>query len=182
MILRKLSFENGRPSIINDADCDVELINSPQAEALNPDKPERLNLFRNFTQVCVVLSAITSRLFSKAFEPSDEKSLLKQIETVDAMLLDWKRHLPEGLAADGDLFGIENDARSSGLYLMHCMYHNAMLVVHRAALFGVLSGAAKKHPNRRLASADAVCLNAARSLARALTDLASTEASWPVMG
>lgn len=182
MAYRKLSFENGRPSIINDADCDVELISISQAEALNPEKPQQLTFFRQLTGICVVLSAIISRLFSRALEPSDERILLEQIETVDAMLLDWKRNLPEELAADGDLFALESDAQPCGAYLLHCMFHNAILVIHRAALFDVLSDAAKRHPKRRLANAESVCLNAARSLARTVTDLASTCDSWPVIG
>jgi hypothetical protein len=88
LLHRKLSFEYGRPLIINDADCDVELIDNSVAEAISPDRPERLTLFRHFTQICVVLSKITSRLFSKAFEPSDELVLLKQIEAADKMLLE----------------------------------------------------------------------------------------------
>jgi hypothetical protein len=54
---------------------------------------------------------------------------------------------------------------------LHCMYYNTMLVVHRASLFGTPHVQINQRTHPRMAAADAVCLNSARSLSRSLTEL-----------
>lgn len=138
-------------------------------------------VFPSLIKICQILSTIMVRLFSRTANPNDEQSLLRQIASVDKMLLEWKNNLPQIWTTDPELIGADMAAQSADSLVLHCMYYNAMLVIHRAALFGKLPMSAKDQQNQRIASAETVCLNASRSLAKCINILTYAPASWPFL-
>lgn len=183
-MFRKLSFEAGRLSIINDTDCDVERITGPALLGSGNDKNETTSepaVFPYMIQLCQILSTIMSRLYSRIAESNDEHSLLKQIATIDKMLTDWRSTLPQTWRTDPDLMGADMSARSMDSVLLYCIYYNALLVIHRAALFGKLPTSVKDFHSVRIASSNVVCLNASRSLAKYVNVLVNSPASWPFL-
>lgn len=118
-------------------------------------------------------------LFSKNLEPCGEAAHLQQVESIDATLLQWRSELPPQLQFDSELAG--NPGRSSTeCSLLHCMYYNSLLTIHKAALFDAHSPEVKAHANPRIASADLVCWNAARALARTVNDMMHMQSNSPV--
>jgi hypothetical protein len=139
-------------------------------------------VFPHMIQLCRILSTIMTRLYSRTADSNDEQSLLKQIATTDKMLTDWKNSLPSIWNADPDLIGADNmNAHSMDSMLLYCTYYNALLVIHRAALFGKLPDSVKQYPNNRIASSDVVCLNASRSLAKYVNVLTNSAVRWPFL-
>jgi cytochrome b561 len=98
---------------------------------------------------------------------------------MDSRLLEWRTALPPGLQVDSDLVGSRPETQSVAAMLLHCMYYNILLVIHRAALIGSVQ--VKQNANMRIASADTVCLNAARTLARMMNSLADNPSSWSII-
>jgi hypothetical protein len=119
-----------------------------------------------------------ARLFSRVSEPSDEDSLLHEISTVDKMLTDWRNNLPRAWTVDPELIGLDVGAHAVDGLVLQCLYYNALLVIHRAALFGKLPATVRDRSNGRIAPAEIVCLNASRSLAKCINVLTSAPASW----
>lgn len=177
---RKISFEFGRLSIINDTDCDTESITAlvPSNRSVET-VATRSTGFLSLVKICQILSTIMARLFSRTADSNDEQSLLDQVTSVDKMLLDWRNNLPPQWSADPELIGAEMTPQTLHGMFLHCTYYNALLVIHRAALFGKLPTALKERLNMRMASAETVCLNASRSLAKCINVMTSTSASWP---
>lgn len=120
-----------------------------------------------------------SRLFSRTAQSNDEQSLLDSVTSVDKMLLDWRNSLPPQWSADPELMGADLDQDTLHSLILHCTYYNALLVIHRAALFGKMPAAVKEQLSMRMASAETVCLNASRALAKCINVMAGTSASWP---
>jgi hypothetical protein len=177
---RKLCFESGRPSGIFDDDCDADM---PDFQDIDVKSPASINktanippssFFRNFIGLCKILSSITSNLFSRSIPSQSEDAILSRITAVDEELLTWKKTLPSELQPEQELAGIKDGMTYMGAALLHCVYHNAMLVVHRASLLGEKTIQMQSHENPRIVASDAVCLNAARSLARSVNDWIST--------
>lgn len=177
---RKISFEFGRLSIINDTDCDMESITAivPSNQSVETGAA-RSTGFLSLVKICQILSTIMARLFSRTADSNDEQSLLDQVTSVDKMLLDWRNGLPPQWSADPELIGAEMTPQALHGMFLHCTYYNALLVIHRAALFGKLPTALRGQLNMRMASAETVCLNASRSLAKCINVMTSTSASWP---
>ncbi|KAK5053842.1 hypothetical protein LTR84_001804 [Exophiala bonariae] len=138
-------------------------------------------VFPHIIQLCQILSTIMSRLYSRIAESNDENNLLKQIDTIDKMLTDWRSNLPQIWRTDPDLIGADMSAHSMDSVLLYCIYYNALLVIHRAALFGKLPTSAKDRHSVRIASSNVVCLNASRSLAKYVNVLVNCPASWPFL-
>ncbi|KIW18217.1 hypothetical protein PV08_02505 [Exophiala spinifera] len=176
---KKLCFECGRPSIINDTDCDVESISLEDDG--NVTETSEAAVFPYLIQICRILSTIMSRLYGRMAESNDELSLLRQIEAIDKMLTDWRSSLPTIWTADPDLMGAEVDSHSRDSVLLYCIYYNALLVIHRAALFGKLPTIAKDYHNGRIASSDVVCLNSSRSLAKYVNVLVNHRENWALL-
>ncbi|PYI10265.1 hypothetical protein BO78DRAFT_426853 [Aspergillus sclerotiicarbonarius CBS 121057] len=150
---KKLSFEVGRPSAINDIECDVD----PPGDM--PPTP----------------------LFCKSVTQDEDTALVEEIGALDELLLTWKESLPQALRFDDQLAGVHSQTKSMGCVLLHCIYYNAMLVIHRAALFDMAPLQPLQQSQPRLVAADVVCLNSARALARIVNDLASSPYSWPII-
>jgi hypothetical protein len=144
----------------------------------NAEATVELIVFPHLVQICRILSTIMTRLFSRTADPNDEDSLLREISAVDEMLTDWKHNLPRAWTSDPELISTDMGPHAVDGLMLQCLYYNALLVIHRAALFGKLPAAAKNHQNGRIASAEIVCLNASRSLAKCINILTSTTASW----
>lgn len=142
---------------------------------------EHFFFLSHLVEFCRILSDISILLFSKKFEPCDETAHLKQVEAIDTMLLKWKAALPDELQLDAELSGAHVDS-STECVILHCMYYNSLLTIHKAALFDKHSPEVRNNPNHRMAYADVVCWNAARALARAINDLANSGKNWAVMG
>ena len=174
-----MSFELGRVSIINDTDCDVSTP-APETVLNGSGSTEDLSvIFPSLIKICQILSAIMARLFSRRASLDDNEHLLEEVAIVDNMLLDWRKNLPQACAEDSELLGADIAAASLSTVILHCIYYNALLVIHRGALFGKLPSSAAAQANKRIASADTVCLNASRSLAKCINVVANTAASWP---
>lgn len=137
------------------------------------------SLFGLMVELCQIQSAMISRLFCTAAE--DNPSLIQEIEAMDQRLLSWKESFPSGLRIDEDLTGANTRLKSVGCLLLHCMYYNTMLVLHRAALFGEVPLQPHQQSQSRMLFAEVVCLNSGRALARTLNDLVSTPLSWPIV-
>ena len=133
-------------------------------------------------QLCRIQSAILSRLFCKPSISHEDTFLVREIEELDGHLIEWKEKLPSALRVDEQLVGVHFCATSAHCVLLHCMYYNTMLVIHRAALFGEvpLQSVQRAHP--RMMAADIVCLNSARSLARMLNDLVRASGGFLIAG
>lgn len=132
------------------------------------------SFFRNLIGLCIILSSITSNLFSRTIPSQSEDKIISRITAVDEELLEWKNTLPSELQPEQELAGIGTGMTYTGTALLHCVYHNAMLVIHRASLLGEKTIQMRTHENPRIVASDAVCLNAARSLARSVNDWIST--------
>lgn len=188
-IVRKICFEIGRPSIINDNDTDVDTISyDEEPQESNPVglRNQKANnkdamFFTHFLGFCRILSQISTLLYTKKLEPIDEAAHIRQVEAIDMVLLEWKTKLPPELQFDAELVGTHGGS-SAGCLLLHCMYYNSLLTVHKAALFGAHAPEIKNHPNPRIASSEVVCWNAARSLAGTVNDLINIKHNWPVLG
>jgi hypothetical protein len=135
----------------------------------------------HLVEFCRILSDITVLLFSKKLEPCDEAAHLREVEAIDRMLLNWKSALPQQLQLDAELVGSYPHSTPECL-LLHCMYYNSLLTIHKAALFDKHSPEVTSHPYPRIASADIVCWNAARGLARSVNDLANSQSYWAIVG
>ncbi|KAJ5759690.1 hypothetical protein N7520_006846 [Penicillium odoratum] len=178
---KKLAFETGRPSAINDIECDVD---SPRNMALTPGSAtssEDENFLDNLVELCRIQSNIISRLFCRPIIQDQDCSLMGEIEALDEQLLTWKERLPSAVRIDEQLAGMQSSAISIKFVLLHCMYYNTMLVIHRAALFGEAPLEPHQRAQLRMMAADVVCLNSARSLAQTVNGLVSTPYSWPIV-
>jgi hypothetical protein len=180
-VLRKLCFDGGRPSGIFDDDCDADI---PDFEDIDAKSPASLrtnenvrpsSFFRSLIGLCKILSSITSKLFSRYITSQSETAIISHIIAVDDKLLTWKNTLPFELQPEQELTGVKDGINYVGAALLHCAYHNAMLVVHRASLLSDKITLMRSHDNPRIAASDAICLNAARSLAKSVNDWISTK-------
>ncbi|PWY80309.1 hypothetical protein BO94DRAFT_626109 [Aspergillus sclerotioniger CBS 115572] len=179
---KKLSFEVGRPSAINDIECDVDPPGDmPPTPVSDLVSPEDEAFFGQLIRLCQLQSTIITQLFCKSVTEGEDTALVEEIGALDEMLLTWKENLPQALRFDDQLAGVHSQTKSMGCVLLHCMYYNAMLVIHRAALFDMAPLQPLQQSQPRLVAADVVCLNSARALARIVNDLASSPYSWPVI-
>jgi hypothetical protein len=186
MGLRKLCFEGGRPSGICDDDCDADI---PDFEDIDVKSPASVrtatsvspsSFFRHFIGLCQILSSITSNLFSRRRTSQSEAAILSQITLVDDKLLVWKGTLPGELQPEQELAGVKDGITYVGAALLHCVYHNAMLVVHRASLLGGKTVMMRSHDNPRIVASETLCLNAARSLARSVNNWIRSTSDLPI--
>jgi hypothetical protein len=131
-------------------------------------------------ELCRILSRVSQQLFSRGTSSQTEEEILARIATLDEDVLAWKQSLPSELQPDQELAGITDDVTLFGAALLHGIYNNVLIVIHRAALIGERSHEMKMHSNRRIAASDTICLNAARALARLVNELVAEKPDAPL--
>ena len=142
-----------------------------ETESPMPNPKHSLHFLTTFIELCKILSRVSQQLFSRGTSFQTEEEILARIAGLDEDLLAWKQSLPTELQPDQELAGITDDMSLLGAALLHCVYNNVLIVIHRAALLGEKSHEMKTHSNRRIAASDTICLNAARALARLVNEL-----------
>lgn len=176
---KKLCFEHGRPSAIQDEGSDVDMMQEFVGGVLPQTRPARFQFFSHMIRLCQILSEILSRLFSRTSKSQVGDDPLQHVQELDAKLLEWKTALPGELRLDSELEGSQLAMQRIPAALLHCMYYNTLVLIHRAALIGSVQ--VKQHPNTRIASSDTICLNASRALARLVNSLNDVPSSWPII-
>jgi hypothetical protein len=154
----------------------------PVFESQSPTSDPKLSLrfLSTFIELCKILSRVSQQLFSRGTSSQPEEEILARIATLDEDVLAWKQSLPNELQPDQELAGIADDISLLGAALLHCVYNNVLIVIHRAALLGEKSHEMKMHSNRRIATSDTICLNAARALARLVNELVAEKPDAPL--
>lgn len=189
---KKLSFEGGRPSCISDPDCDADLptsdeVLSSSSLSRQSRQPAHPNVFSDLINLCKVLSLISSNLYSRDVAECSEEELLARISQAERQLRGWAETLPDGLRpgrAESLLAAFESQPASPqfGSRVLHCMYHNALLTIHRASLLscanmsseGAQKMAAAARPDARIVASANACLSAAAGLARSVDEFVCT--------
>ncbi|KAL4803982.1 fungal-specific transcription factor domain-containing protein [Aspergillus unguis] len=177
---KKLSFDTGRPSAINDIECDVD---TPAEMAMllhSGTTSDQDEFLKGLVQLCQIQSAVVSRLFCRTDHEAEYPHLVHEIEALDGQLLAWKAALPRSLQLDEQISVAHSDLVLVKPSFLHCIYYNTMLVIHRAALFGEIPLQPHQRAQPRMVAADAVCLNSARSLGRLVNEMLIAPSSWPV--
>ncbi|KAI6355262.1 hypothetical protein MCOR25_008276 [Pyricularia grisea] len=189
---KKLSFEGGRPSCISDPDCDADLPTSDEvlsscSLSRQSRQPAHPNVFSDLINLCKVMSLISSNLYSRDVAECSEEELLARISQAERQLRGWAETLPDGLRpgrAESLLAAFEAQPASPqfGSRVLHCMYHNALLTIHRASLLSCANMssesaqkmAAAARPDARIVASANACLSAAAGLARSVDEFVCT--------
>lgn len=145
-----------------------------------PNPKHSLRFLATFIELCKILSRVSQQLFRRGTSFQTEEEILARIAGLDEDLLAWKQSLPSELQPDQELAGITDDMALLGAGLLHCVYNNVLIVIHRAALLGEKSHEMKTHSNRRISASDTICLNAARALARLVNELVAEKPDVPL--
>ncbi|KAM0424277.1 hypothetical protein ACHAPT_010422 [Fusarium lateritium] len=181
---KKLSFEVGQISAIHDDECDAEL---PETSSLSSDGPHEtppFNFLSSFIRLAKALSTISRKLFRRDVPSVDNNELVKRISEADRDLLSWRDSLPEHLQPDREPYGLGDEVSETGSGMLHCIYYNALAIIHRASLVSTAGKVQviKKHADRRISASDDICLSAARSLVRTVNILVMEHRNFRIPG
>lgn len=176
----------GRPSPIQDFDCDVdfpldvadEQITAEGIIQTNTHRP--FNFFLNEVRLSKLCSRAYHRLYSaQALGSHTWDSLADAIGELDSELIAWRDAIPIEFRPEQDIAWHEN-ATYRQVMLMHLSYYNCMYTLHRPIFtLALRSGSSfapdkpvKELRNARVYGSAAVCVGAARSGLRLLLDVA----------
>lgn len=170
---KDLSLRLGRPPMINDDDINVPLpasiqpSNDSQAASHATD---RHNLFHKLIMLSKIESRIYSKLYSSRAEKQPASERLKSIVKLNQEIKDWRLQLLPDVRP-GDALTCLPDERAA-ITLLHLVYHNCILAIHRSPLHSAL-WTAKTNPVQSALSQDPdiqelvkssqhLCVNSAR--------------------
>ncbi|PYH93143.1 hypothetical protein BO71DRAFT_7372 [Aspergillus ellipticus CBS 707.79] len=163
---KKLSFETGRPSAINDSDCDADLPDLLEASTppthINggPDLP---SFFLSLIDLCKRISSISYDLFNIKTPQLDVKTLAEHIRNAATLLENWRVQLSDQLDSNRSTFGSNSELQAMAAPLLNCIYLNALVAVHRSSLIAAYR--TDHVPAPRIAASEKICLDAAHKLA-----------------
>ncbi|KAG9918553.1 hypothetical protein KCV05_g11032, partial [Aureobasidium melanogenum] len=151
---KDLSLRLGRPPMINDDDIDVPLPASiqPTNDArTSPHSADRHHLFQKLIMLSKIESRIYSELYSSKAESQPASERLKSIVRLNQDIKDWRlKLLPD--VRPGDALTCQPDERAA-ITLLHLVYHNCILAIHRSPLHSAL-WTAKANPIQSALSQD----------------------------
>ncbi|PYI02718.1 hypothetical protein BO78DRAFT_422282 [Aspergillus sclerotiicarbonarius CBS 121057] len=165
---KKLSFEMGRPSAINDADCDADLPDLSQActPTTQPEGPCLPSFFLALIDLCKRISRISSNLFNIKTPQLDGNTLTERIRNADTLLEDWRSSLPRNLVSNRNVFGSNFELEAVAAPLLNSMYLNTLVIIHRSSLIATCRIDHITRPSCcRMAASEKICLDAAHTLA-----------------
>ena len=118
---RILTFDIGRPSIIQDADCSVPV--HLARDGLEATNSADIRVFEALIGLCQQLSLVLAQLFSRNILLASETDKLGVIGACDARLVAWAESLPLDLRPNGDS---TNPVAGPGtLACVHVLYFQA---------------------------------------------------------
>jgi Fungal specific transcription factor domain len=186
VMANNISMLVGRPSPIQDFDCDVDLPldvddNQITHEGIITTRSHRpFNFFLNDIRLSKIVSKVYNRLYSAhALAHHTWDSLADTIGELDAELIQWRDAIPLEYRPEQEISWHDN-ATYRHVMLTHLTYYNCMYTIHRPVFtLALRSGSSfapdkpvKELRNARVYGSAAVCVGASRSGLRLVLDVA----------
>ncbi|KAL3600041.1 hypothetical protein FPOAC2_04270 [Fusarium poae] len=123
----------GRPCIIDDSDCQVEMVSDIELSGVThvPAQPLILYHQHKFRLYRIMGAFLGRKRQPKTFE---------SIDTIHQRMLQWKRDLPENLTLRSQLSADPNEVEPTKIHAMSLQltYDNLQIILHRTAVFNNL--------------------------------------------
>ncbi|CZR57795.1 uncharacterized protein PAC_07684 [Phialocephala subalpina] len=164
-----MSFESGRPCMINVDDC-----NQIMPSSLGDGHNDGLDFFAALIRLCQVQRKIGARLFGSSLSNKSQGDLMFYTGELDRELLDWADSLPVDVRPGHDIF-CPPEYFSFAVFLA-LQYHQTLTMVHRASLLldtkifhrQVDIHCPTSRWKQRIRAGETICLGAARNIVRLL--------------
>jgi len=186
VMAKNISMLVGRPSPIQDYDCDVDFPLDVDDNQITRDgiifstlrRP--FNFFLNDIRFSKIVSGVYCRLYSaQALANHTWDSLADTIGEFDSDLIRWRDSIPLEFRPEQDI-AWKDTPTYRRVVLTHLSYYNCMYTIHRPIFtLALCSGSSfapdkpvKELRNARVYGSAAVCVGAARSGLRLVLDLA----------
>jgi hypothetical protein len=184
-----ISMLVGRPSPIQDFDCDVELPLDVDDDQITPEgivwkeSCRLFNFFLNDIRLSKLAGKVYSRLYGvQALANHTRDSFADAIGELGCELIAWRDEIPLKYRPEQDI-ALANTPTYRHVLLCHLRYYNCMYTIHRLIfILGLRSGSrfstdksVKELRNARVYGSGAICFGAARSGLRLLLDIAVRE-------
>jgi hypothetical protein len=170
---KNISIRLGRPSMISDDDIGlVSPLPTQTLEIARPDShlSDRHHIFLKLVMLSQIESRIYSELYSSNAERKSASERLKSIVSLNQQIKSWRSELLPDVRP-GDTFTCLPDERA-GITMLHLVYHNGILAIHRSPLHSSLwtakadpiQDALSQDPEIRelMESSQHLCINSAR--------------------
>ncbi|KAF8215711.1 fungal-specific transcription factor domain-containing protein [Mycena galopus ATCC 62051] len=161
-----MSLLNGRPSIMESKDLDVDLPLACDEEYWgipNGVQPENKPSSSAYLPVCLRLMTIFGRIQRAVYRVKEQIHLNKEVVQLDSELNQWLDTIPQHLKWDPHQQNQVFLCQSAALY---CTYYHAQILIHRP--FIPAPGKEDSLPNTSQFPSLAICANAARSCGHVL--------------
>jgi hypothetical protein len=133
LIKRYAAVAFGRPCIIDDSDCQVEMVSDIELSGVThvPAQPLILYHQHKFRLYRIMGAFLGRKRQPKTFE---------SIDTIHQRMLQWKRDLPENLTLRSQLSADPNEVEPTKIHAMSLQltYDNLQIILHRTAVFNNL--------------------------------------------
>lgn len=204
---KMLSFECGRPSAIVDASCTVSSVSFARDTSITlPTRPNPLNFFGAWVEICRELSFISTTLFTRGVTDLSIGEALYLIAKADERLTAFVDRLPGELRPQLDGTPPADDILPY-IARVHCMYYLAsvasfslaqlgngltengrLITLHRLSLFDegklvlpMLNAPVLQPYAPRLRASATICVSAARgmlSILERLSRIRESDRNW----
>jgi len=185
VMANNISMLVGRPSPIQDYDCDVDLpldVDDDQItpQGIIPSTGRRpFNFFLNDIKLSKIMSKVYCRLYSAhALTNHTWDSLAVSIGELDSELIQWRDSIPLEYRPEQEIAWADNPTYRR-VMLTHMSYYNCIYNIHRPIFTLALRSGSSFAPdkpvrelrNARVYGSAAVCVGAARSGLRLVLDV-----------
>lgn len=186
VMANNISMLVGRPSPIQDFDCDVDLpldVDDAQItrDGIIQSQGNRpFNFFLNDIRLSKIVAKVYSRLYSaRALANHTWDSLADAIGELDTELISWKDSIPLEYRPEHEI-SWQSNSRYRRVMLCHLSYYNCMYTIHRPVFTLALRSGSNFSPdnpvkelrNARVYGSAAVCVGAARSGLKTVLEVA----------
>jgi hypothetical protein len=184
IMANNISMLVGRPSPIQDYDCDVDLpldVDDDQItpQGIIPSTGRRpFNFFLNDIKLSQIVTKVYCRLYSaRALANHTWDSLADTIGELDSELIQWRDAIPLEYRPEQEIVWVDNPTYRR-VMLTHMSYYNCMYTIHRPIFSLALRSGSSFTPdkpvrelrNARVYGSAAVCVGAARTGLRLVLD------------